>query len=140
MNIEQVLAMPIGQQFGGFDITIKTCKKKWQVKDKWVQQVIVSDESGDALADVNLGKYIYLRGATLHIIVGMVQAGGDIKKKLLIDEFTIQTDTGEPSQDLSLFEKVARGKTKCRLTCAFIIAKREIDKSEIDKLVDYIFD
>ena len=142
LNIAKVLEMPIAERFGGIDVIVKTCKKKWGEEGKVVQQAIVTDSSGDALADINLGKYIYLRGATLRIIVGIVQigvleSGKASSKKLLIDEWSVQSDVGEPAQDHRNLEaegtdwdKIARSKVKCKLIEAGIRAGQIIIASE----------
>ncbi len=142
MNISDVLKMPIGQKFGGFDVVIKTTKKKWQVKNEWMHQVVLSDESGDVLADVNIEKNIPLqRNAPLHIVVGIVQSGGDIDKKLYIDQFALPADIGEPVE-FNQTDKITRSKIKCWLVSACIQSDSilEINKDRINELVDFIME
>ena len=145
MSIKQVLEMPIGSKFGGFDVVIKTCKKKWMVKDKWVQQVILSDDSGDILAEVNTTKkYSLNRNLVLHITVGIVQAGvpevgKEGFKKIYIDQFTSPA-ISEPELDYSMGDKITRSKIKCWLVSAKLQANQPVDKTEINDYVDYIME
>jgi len=152
MTIDQILKMPIGQKFGGFDLTIKTAKKKWQVNKTWMHQVCLMDETGEMLADVNIGQYIPLhRGTRIHIIVAEVQ-DNEKGKKLYIDQFDRLTMTvpeyeaqiGSAEDD---WDKVNRGKVRHGLICALIrsgqIKEEDIPlgsgaKMKIEALVDYI--
>lgn len=149
MDIKQVLAMPVGQKFGGFDVVIKTCKKKWQEASgtySWMQQVIISDKSGDALADVNIVKNISLqRGSVLHITVAEIQQGVPevskvLFKKIYIDQFVLPTDIGEPplQYDIDGPAGIVDGKIRHGLTCAYIQAGKTPDKSEILKWTKFI--
>jgi hypothetical protein len=149
MNIKEVLEMPIGQKFGGFDVVIKTCKKKWELKGVWTQQAILFDNTGDILADVNIGKNIPLnRGSVLHITVGEVQQGvievGDNSiKKIYIDQFVLPATIGEPAEAMEFFydaNQVVRSKVKCWLVSAVLQAGGEVDKDKIDELVDYVME
>ena len=143
MNIKQVLDMPVGQKFGGFDVTIKTCKKRWQVKEKWVQQIVITDTSGDAIADVNVIRNSPLqRGSALHITVGIVQAG-ETGKKLYIDQFVFPDIVSEPTQigydfDVDAFDRQIDGKIRHGLVCSYIRSGNFVDKDEIRKLVKFI--
>jgi len=76
MKIEQVLIQPIGQRFKAGTLTIKTCKKTWQVGDVWWSQVICMDETGEMPVDVNVGKTynpIRGRGTTIVTIIAEIQ-------------------------------------------------------------------
>ena len=146
MNIAQILEMPIGQKFGGFDIAIKTCKKKWEANGKWTQQIVMSDETGDAIADVNIERNIPLqRGSVLHITIGVIQASvaevGKVgEKRIYIDQFVLPSVIGEPEIEYSMTDKITRSKIKCWLVSACLQndSKQMIDRPKIDGLVDYI--
>lgn len=146
MNIEQILNMPVGQKFGGFDVVIKTAKKRWELDGAWMQQIIITDETGDALADVNIKKNIPLRrGSSLYIIVGEVQQGvtevGSVsQKKIYIDQFTLPSQIGEPAIEYNMTDKITRSKIKCWLVAATLQAGNCVDKQIIDGLVDYVME
>ncbi len=151
MNIKDILAMPIDQKFGSVDVVVKTCKKMWQVNENWIHQVVITDKSGDALADVNVGKNIPLRrGWPIHITVGIIQTGvkevsKDSSKKVYIDQFVLPAGMTEPEEDLnlSLYDKTVRSKVKCWIVSACLQGSGfdvEYDKSKIDKIIDYIIE
>ena len=147
MTVKQILDMPIGQKFGGTDVAIKTCKKTWQVGDVWMQQVVISDETGDALVDVKIGEYIPLqRGSVLHITVGIIQPGvvekGDNSiKKIYIDQFMLPISGSEPDIEFGEVDKIVRSKIKCWLVSARLQRTDDpIDKKYINSLVDYVME
>ena len=145
MTIQQILQMPVGQRFGGGDYTVKTCKKKWTDSGRWVQQVVLSDESGDMLVDVNIEKNIGLqRCSILHVVVGLVQHGvaevsSDNKKRIYIEQFT-QPSIPEPTLSMSMDERIARSKVRCWLVAACLQhdPKADIDETKLDRHVNYI--
>ncbi len=138
--------MPIGQKFGGFDVVIKTCKKKWELKGKWVQQIVILAVTCVVLADVNIQISVTLHsGTVLHMTVGIVQEVVETGKKIYIDQFTLPSDIGEPEQQFTTplygtTDNIIRGKIRCWLVASYIQAKRHIDKAEIEELVDYVID
>jgi len=121
MTIQQLLEMPIGQKAGGFPVTIKTAKKKWEVNGKWYHQVVIMDDTGEMLADVCIHVNVPLqRTQTLWVIVSIVQQA-DKGKKLYIDQFRHET-INEPPEALDFgageSEKTIRSKIMCWLTSA----------------------
>ena len=116
--------MPVGQKLGGFDLTIKTAKKKWQIiyppKDAidnfWMQQALLTDETGDILADVKLKGNIPLqRTQQLHVTVAEIQQG-ETGVKLYVDQYEIPTLTEPPFvPDFTEADKIVRSKIKCWL-------------------------
>lgn len=124
MTVNQLLGMDIGSKTGGFTLDIKTAKKKWQLADQtWVQQVLLTDATGDILADVKLGGYTPLsRDSLIHIIVCEIQPT-DTGKKLFIDQWDIGGATSEPpSFAEDEYQKSIRGKIKHGLIAAYLQA------------------
>lgn len=146
MDIKQILQMPIGQKLGGFVLAVKTAKKKWQIGDNWVHQVLFVDSTGEILADVNIGKYIPLqRGREYRVVVAEVQAEEKLGKKLYVDQFAAITQIGEPDNVMDFpageSERVIKSKIKCWLVAACIQGGKQIEDisyDEIDELVEYI--
>jgi hypothetical protein len=149
MTIKQLLAMPIGEKVGGFELSIKTFKKNFQVGKVWFQQVILMDTTGEMPADVNIGtKYNPIRGraSSIRIVVCEVQEAeylGKDRKKLLVHECTFPTTTmaeWEEEQEAieAKWNKEIEGKIRHGLVCSFVKAGKEIDKPAIEALVKYI--
>lgn len=142
MTIKELLDAEIGTVFTDFDVTIKTCKKMWQQEDeKWVQQIVISDNTGDALADVMLYKYAPLiRNTTLHVIYlvvqpGVPEAGDKTDKKLFIKRSVTPTDIGEPELGSisDVTDQIVRSKIRCHLVSADRQAKFQVYKDKIDE-------
>ena len=148
MNISDIIKIPVGGKFGGLDVVMKTCKKRWKVGSKWMQQVVLSDETGDTLADINVVKNIPLqRGSVLHIVVGMIQAGvAEVGKptdnRIYIDQFELPSTIGEPEINYSMTDKITRSKIKCWLVSACLQGdpSQLVDRCKIDGLVNYIME
>ncbi len=149
MTIKQLLAMPINEKVGGFELSIKTFKKTFQVGKLWFQQVILMDSTGEIPADVNVGtQHNPLRGraSSIRIVVCEVQEAEYLakdRKKLLIHECTIPTTTmGEWEEEQEAIEtkwnKEIEGKIRHGLVCSFVKAGKGIDKPAIEALVKYI--
>ncbi len=137
MQIADILKMSVGQGFGGFDVTVKTCKKKWQdVNGGWIQQAVLTDKSGDMLVDVYIINYEPLqRGATLHITVGKVQ-----ESRIWIDQFVLPSLT-EPEYDHNYSEpyiKEIEGKIRHGLVCADKSAGKVPNKEDIRFWTEFI--
>ena len=124
MTVKQLLEMPIGYKTGGFDLTIKTAKKKWQVGKKWMHQIVLMDETGEIWADVNIGKNIPLIARTqIHITFCEIQDSehhNNPCKKLYVDQFTQPAQIGEPPMGFEYGDsvKTIRSKILCLLTAA----------------------
>jgi hypothetical protein len=154
MKIEQVLIQPIGQRFNAGTLTIKTCKKTWQVNDIWYHQVILMDETGEIPADVKIGKYEPLhRGSQINIIIAQVRDAeylGKPRKILFIDQYSVPTtmvSDYEQEQDRILEDNrlQIKGKIRHGLVCSLIKAKEialepiaEKSKMLIKDMVDFI--
>ena len=150
MTIKQLLAMPVGEKTGGgFELSIKTFKKNFQIGNIWFQQVILMDTTGEMPADINRGKvYNPLRGhgKKIGIVVCEVQEAeylGKDRKKLLVHEHTIPTTTMaeyEEEQEAleSKWNKEIEGKIRHGLTCSYIKAGKEPDKDKVNKWTEFI--
>lgn len=139
MDIEQIKIQPIGTRINPGTLSIKTAKKKWQVKDIWWQQVIVMDGTGEMPADVKIGKLKPLNGqGEINVIVAEVQEAeylGKDRKKLVVDQFSIPTQTADEFQSKQdeldkEVRLVVESKVRCWLVSASIQG-REQTKAEI---------
>lgn len=107
ITIADLLKANTGVQVENLTFAIKTFKKIWQDPNDntWTQQVLLTDKTGDILADVYIGeKYNPLRGrvVNLNIVSAEVQVTDDrnvIVKKLYVDEFFIPTYKGDDEYD-----------------------------------------
>ena len=103
VTIAELLKANVGLQVEDVTFAIKTFKKIWQDPNDnlWTQQVLLTDKTGDILADVYIGeKYSPLRGRVLdlNIVSAEVQLTDDrnvIVKKLYVDEFFVPTYKGD---------------------------------------------
>jgi hypothetical protein len=93
MTIKQLLDMPIDKEkskCGGFQLTVKTARKNRKVDGKTVQQVVLSDSSGEIPGDIfmpNPKQCSYLaRGTVINVVVCWLQPG-EAGPKLYIDEW-----------------------------------------------------
>lgn len=146
MKIEQILMQPINTRINPGTLSIKTAKKNWQVEDIYWQQVILMDETGEMPADVKIGKYLPLNGKTqINIIVAEVQEAeylGKDRKKLVVDQFSIPTQTVDEFQskqdELNKEVKlIVESKIRCWLVSASIQGK-ELSKAEILKWQEFV--
>ncbi|KKL83870.1 hypothetical protein LCGC14_1970430 [marine sediment metagenome] len=103
-TVKDLLAMPIGTKTGGgFPLTIRTVKKKWEVNGTWYQRALLVDETDEILATVKIRANRPLtRGSVIKIIVAimkdtmMSKKGEDYSVPLLfVDQFDIPTMTAD---------------------------------------------
>ena len=146
-TIKQLQNMPVGTRVGGFDKTIKTAKKMWQVDDVWFQQVLLMDETGEMLADVRIGsKRIQLqRTQEIHITVVEIREG-EKGEFLYIEQYHPLTTTEPPyTPNFTGDERVVRSKIKCWLIASAIqgnqinIINNDM-KTNVNLLVDFIME
>ena len=146
-EIKTILESPLDQKCGGFDLTVKTAKKKWQVGDIWYQQAALIDSTGsEMLADFKLGQNIPLKsGGQYRIIVAQVQTDEKHGKKLFVDQFQAFTQTvDEYEQEMQFLadkdKHIIVGKCRCILLAA--VERRrdatEADYPRIDRHVEFI--
>jgi len=144
MDIALISTYPIGQKCGGFWVTVKTSRKLLQIEGEWINPVVITDSSGEMLADVNVGKYIPLiRGVEIKVVVGIIQ-NGEKGTKLFIDQFEYETLTEPPAiMNLTGEEKTVRGKIRTWLVAACLQSGTppcEIDKTAINSLIKYVME
>jgi hypothetical protein len=159
MTIAELLAMPIGGELrargAGFMLIVKTVKKNWETPDKKkIQQVVLTDSTGDILADIDLAKTGYgfdhiNRGIQLRIISGQIQQA-ESGKKLFITEYALPMGMTEPDygidQDLVAFQqREVEGKCRYGIACSQLRAGMKIDmvlgaenRQKINELVGFI--
>lgn len=132
MKISQILMQPIGTRFNAGTLTIKTCKKTWQVDKIWYHQVILMDGTGEIPADVRIGKYEPLhRGSEIKVIIAEVRDAeylGKPRKILFVEQYavvTIMVDEFESRQDEidKEVKLIVESKIRCWLVSA---ARREL--------------
>lgn len=148
-TIKQLLSMPIGQKTGGYELSIKTFKKTWQIDGIWWSQCIFMDGTGEIPADVKVGtKYNPLRGRVserIHITVAEIQEAeylGKDRKKLLVDQFTIPTQTADEFQSKQdeldrEVRLIVESKIRCWLVSASIQGK-ELSKDKILEWQEFV--
>lgn len=99
LTIAELLQSDVGLQVENVSFAIKTKKKKWADPDgTWTQQVLLTDKTGDMLADVFIEKNIPLVCREIHIISAEVQYSDERNvpvKKLYIDQFSVPTQTAD---------------------------------------------
>lgn len=150
-TIQQLRNMPLGSKTGGFVKTVKTAKKKWQVNGKWMHQVLLMDETGEMLADVNIGTYSPLiAGQEIRIVVCEVQAAeigpfASDRTKLYVDQFAFtESPVTEPADTMNFTGEspnIIRGKIKTWLAAASLQSGKtpqEVDRAGIESLVDWV--
>ena len=136
MTIKELKEMPVGSKAANFVLTVKTAKKSWLIpyteanrtKDHWMHQVVLTDDTGDMLADVNIVKNIRLqRTEKIKCIVCEIRSNytnqGD--KLLYVDQFERPGQTADEYDDTqdeweAFRDKTVRSKIKCLMTVARI--------------------
>ena len=129
MKISQIMIQPIGQRFNAGTLTIKTCKKTWEVNGIWYHQVIFMDNTGEMPADVKIGKYLPLKRAIeIKVIVAEVREAEYLSKSckiLYVDQYSIVTTTVDDYNAReddweAMREEQIKSKIRCWLVSAYI--------------------
>jgi len=101
MTITQLLEMPVDKEkskCGGFQLTVKTSRKNRKVDGRTVQQVVLSDSSGEIPGDIfmpNPKQCSYLpRTTVINVIVCWLQPGEN-GPKLYVDEWFLPKTDGD---------------------------------------------
>jgi hypothetical protein len=69
-TIKNIVDMPPGTKTGGYEFTVKTAKKKWEVKGEWFQQLTLTDGRFDILAELQLNGNVGIqRNTPIRVIV-----------------------------------------------------------------------
>ena len=143
ITVKQLLDAEIGAKTGGFALTIKTVKKRWQVKDKWIHQVVLNDTTGDILTDVVKDSNApFFRNNDLYIIVCEIQASEN-GLKLFVHEWKQETFSEPPDRldwAASDGQEIVAGKIRHGLVCAAVQSKQIeiINKDDLNKWVNFI--
>ena len=100
MAIKQLLENPIGPEnrTGGFQVTIKTARKNRKVDGKTLQQVVLSDSSGEIPGDIfmpNPRQRSYLPRATVINVVVCWLLPGENGPILYVDQWFLPKGDGE---------------------------------------------
>lgn len=141
ITVEQLKEMSDNQPIGGgFPMSIKTFKKKWQVKDIWYQQVILFDDTGEIPADVKLGpKYNPLNCAVIEVIVAKVRDAEYLNKPckiLYVDQWRYPLGDADELSNFDRYQiglkpiQEIEGMIRHGLVCA-LIQTGELRPSEI---------
>lgn len=136
ITVKQILAAPVGERFGGIELTIKTTKKMLQIGKRWLHSVVLTDNTGDILADVNMRQRNPLvRGESIRIIVAEIQAlvpdNSKVSasgKKLYIDQYRVPTSTADEmlateEEELALWEKERERTIRSKIKCLLVSSK-----------------
>ena len=160
MTIKQLLDMPIDEEkskCGGFQLTVKTARKTRKVDGRTVQQVVLSDTTGEIPGDIfmpNSKQCSYLPRATvINVVVCWLQPGEN-GTKLYVDQwFMPKGDSegypvyrngirgyGDLPPDFAEDEFIVRGKVRHGVVCAILSTGNfeDLDKDFINKWVDFI--
>ena len=157
MDIAQLQLQPHNTKIGGFVLTIKTCKKTWQVGKVWFQQIVWMESSGEIPVDVKIGKYNPLnRGSEINVIISTVRDAeylGKPCKVLFVEQYSLPTMTADEynSQEddwLTAQQDKIKGMIRHGIVCALIqrvttegkinIVPNKQMKNAINEVVDFI--
>jgi hypothetical protein len=159
LTISDLLKMPVGAKIqargAGLEFAIKTTKKHWVLPDgQRIQQFLLTDATGDILADVKSQKNTYgfddfAGRMKIAVIVGEIQATTknvltDVQPtKLFVGEYATYPANNEPDygidHDYAAFsEKEIKGKIRHGLCCAFIQSGKPVNKPLVLELTEFI--
>ncbi len=121
MKISDILKLETNKAVQG-TFTVKTAKKIWQDSDGYVHQVLLTDPTGDMLADCFVGDFNKInRGMQIDLIQAMTQHG-EAGIRLYVQEWKYSGEAiSEPPEQMSHDDRVVRSKIKCRLAEAYLI-------------------
>lgn len=158
-TIKDILAMPLDQGTGGYDLTVKTVKKRTTVRDFWIQETILTDGKDDILAELKCLKNIsVIRNTLIHITVGR-RVERDKSNRMVpclyIDQWADASPLmSEPNMMTEAEEWYAarqneiKGKCRYGIVCAYVRGYVQENgilpefskgrKDDINELVDFI--
>ena len=153
-SIVDILKMEVDQGTGGYELTVKTVKKRTQVEQYWFQEVIFTDGEHEILGDMKFTANLGLtRNTRIRIIVGCRTEREKANKTvpcLYVDQWAdaspIMSEPGldsEAEQWYAARQKEIEGKCRYGVVCAILhtgtkcyeIAKH---KEVINAVVDFI--
>ena len=131
-KIKDILALPVGQGTGGYELTIKTAKKAWEVKGVSYQRVMLTDGPDEMLAELTLRGNNRMQPRTIiHITVGH-RGELDVNNKptpaLLIAEWADASPVMSEPMDMmtdaeewyAARQEEIRGKCRYGVVCAIL--------------------
>lgn len=142
-TVKDLLSAEIGAKTGGFTLTIKTVKKRWQADGQWIHQVVLTDTTGDILTDiVKPSNAPFFRANDLYIIVCEIQASAD-GKKLVVHEWKQETFSEPPERmdwAASDGQEIVAGKIRHGLVCAAVQSKQIeiVNEDDLRQWVNFI--
>lgn len=156
-TIAEIQKLETGAKVSDLTVVIKKTKKRSQLGDETTQEFVLSDTTGEILAEILLaetdfGTETLIRNETLNIRKGEIQQSVEgTRLYVSIYERHVQSEpephyTSAEIEQYKSVDKIARGKTKCLLVCAYISAGISADrildsyKKDIERLIGYIFE
>ena len=152
-SILDILQMEVDQGTGGYELTIKTVKKRTQVDNLWFQEVTFTDGKHEILGDIKFTANVGLtRNAKIRIIVGC-RAERDKNNKsvpcLYVDQWADASPlmsepglTSEAEEWYAARQKEIEGKCRYGVVCAIIqssgFTPNAEQKEAVNKVVDFI--
>ena len=158
-RIKSILAMPLGQGTGGYELTVKTVKKYTPVKTEHYQEVILTDGSDEILANLKLPRRITIfRNMLIRVIVGRrteTDKSNRMVPSLYVEEWANASPVmSEPDMSTEAEEwyaarqKGIEGKCRYGIVCAMISGQSadlqhmpeatELWKNFVNEWVEYI--
>ena len=131
-KIKDILAMPVGQKTGGYELAITTAKKMTKVKSDWYQRVMFADGGDEILGNIKLhGNVRLIRNTPIRIIVG-VRKMADVNNKdvpcLYVDQWADASPVMSEPMDMmtdaeewyAARQEEIRGKCRYGVVCAIL--------------------
>ncbi len=121
MEIKDILELPTNTSVLGTFTVTKVKKSFLDIIGEYVCRVVLTDKTGDMLADFHTIVYSPLQnGMQVELYQAMTQYAED-GKKLYVESWNEAGEPiSEPPEPMPHDERIIRSKIKCRLTEAFI--------------------
>ncbi len=126
MTIADILKLDVNESVLG-TFVVKTVKKSWEDTDGWMNQVVLSDNTGDMLADFHINVYQPIqRGAQIELVQAMTQHGTD-GLRLYVETWKQAGDPiSEPPEgsylaNFKMAQKEIANKIRCRYGEVFLL-------------------
>ncbi len=155
-TIKDILAMPLEQGTGGYELTVKVAKKAWDVAGVWYQRLMLCDGEDEILAEVTLHgvNNRIMRNTPIRIIVARrttrdvnnvnvpclkIQEWADASP-VMSEPMSMATDAEEW---YAARQEEIRGKCRYGVVCAMIerrdsLARVMEQKFDVNDVVDFI--
>lgn len=155
-TIAEIQKLETGAKVSDLTVVVKKTKKKSQLGDETTQEFVLSDTTGEILAEILLaetdfGTETLIRNETLNIRKGEIQQSVEgtrlyvsIYERL---KFTEPPEISAYGYELPDWEKVNRGKVRHGLCCGLIRRGEQLDyllveatQDKIEKVINYIME